>query len=74
MLVPPLPEMESKGGLLKHGVGEFKPAVAMLTLLSSPCELTWKKKGCVLPASEHTQKLSPRVCFLTEENPREVCA
>lgn len=58
--------MERK--LLKHGAEEFKLDFAMPPLTSSPCEITWKNKGCILPVCRAHQEAEAKDFFLTEEN------
>lgn len=62
-LLSSLPEMERKGGLLKHGAEEFKPGFAMPALISSPCEVTWKNKGCILPVCRAHQEAKAKGFF-----------
>ena len=66
-LLSSLNEMERKGELLKDGAEEFKPGFAMPALISSPCEVTWKNKGCILPVCRAHQEAKAKVFFLVEK-------
>lgn len=57
--------MERK--LLKHGAEEFKPGFAMPPLTSSPCEITWKNKGCILPVCRAHQEAKAKGFFLLKK-------
>lgn len=67
-----LPEM--KGELFKYGAEEFKLGFATPAVISSPCEVAWKNKGCILPICRAHQEAKAKVLFLTEENQTNVCA
>lgn len=62
-LLSSLPEVERKGGLLKHGAEEFKPGFAMPALISSPWEVIWKNKGCILPVCRAHQEAKAKGFF-----------